>query len=398
MTDPAARIERVVDLLARLATGDLAARGVRSDQDDEIDAVIEGINMLAEELEAGRAELEQRVRERTAELESINSDVLRLADLGNLLAACETPDEAFVITGHGLAAMFAGLSGAMYLYRASRNILEPQATWGELTDLELLDPRDCWALRRGQTHFVDFGSPGVSCPHVTARTGDTLCIPMSAHGETIGLLHLMGHRASSTGMVRMTPPKRQLAGPVAEQVSLALANIELRERLRTQALRDPLTGLYNRRFADEWIAQELSKNSRSGDSLGVIMIDVDHFKRVNDVHGHDAGDAMLKAIAQSFERSLRPEDMPCRYGGEEFLILLSGIDAETLMVRAETLRHEVADLSVKYRKEVLPAVTMSAGVALHPDHGSTADEVIQAADAALYAAKHGGRNRTVLAG
>jgi diguanylate cyclase (GGDEF)-like protein len=397
VTDTGSRIEGVVDLLARLASGDLSARGVRSERDDDIDATVEGINMLAEELEASRDELERRVRERTAELESVNADVLRLAELGNLLAACETADEAFAMTEHGLKAMFEHLSGAMYLYRASRNILELRTSWGEVNAPESLNPRDCWGLRRGHSHAVDFDSATLSCAHVRERTGNSICIPMSAQGETVGMLHVMGHRTSTTGMVALTPVKCQLAIPVAEQLSLALANIDLRERLLVQALRDPLTGLRNRRFADEWIHQEMARTDRNGRSLGVIMMDVDHFKQVNDTYGHDAGDAMLKAIADTFEHSLRPQDLPCRYGGEEFLVLMADIDVSILHDRAEALRRRVEVLSVEFRKTTLPPVTMSAGVAVYPEHGKTAAEIFEAADAALYAAKRAGRNKTCVA-
>jgi diguanylate cyclase (GGDEF)-like protein len=368
VNEPDARVEQVVDLLARLATGDLDARGERSDRDDELDAVIEGINMLAEELKASQAELEQRVEERTqelgsrtAELESINLDMRRLAELGNLLAACETPEEAYAMIANGLGGMFASLSGAMYLYRSSRNILEPHSSWGEITEPELLDPQRCWALRRGQPHFVEARTPGLSCAHVTERTGDTICIPMSAHGETIGMLHLMGHDHGADGMAPLSPGKRQLAVPVAEQISLAMANIQLRQKLRIQALRDPLTGLYNRRFADEWIERETARTSRNHRRLGIIMLDVDHFKQVNDLHGHDAGDELLKAVAEVFQSSLRSDDVPCRYGGEEFLVLVSDIDGATLLERTERLRRSVGEIRVEYRGALLPSVTVSAG-------------------------------------
>jgi diguanylate cyclase (GGDEF)-like protein len=391
------RIERLVELLARLASGDLTARGERSDADDDLDAVIEGINMLAEDLEASHADLEQRVKQRTADLELVNADMLRLAELGNLLAACETADEAYAMISHCLQLMFNEVSGVIYLYRASRNILEPRASWGQFENEDALNPRDCWALRRGHAHLVDFEDATMACSHVNARTGHTICIPMSAHGETVGMLHLMGHRSPRDGMSQLTAEKRQLAIPVAEQISVSLANIALREKLSSQAFLDPLTKLHNRRFADEWIQQEIARTDRHGGSLGVIMVDVDHFKQVNDIHGHDAGDAMLKSIARTFEGSLRPEDMPCRYGGEEFLILLAEIDLPTLHERAETLRRSVADLSVEYRKVTLPPASVSAGIALYPQHGSTAEEVIQAADLALYAAKKAGRNQTAIA-
>ena len=397
MTGAESRIEDVVDLLAKLASGELDARGARSDLDDDIDAVIEGINMLAEELEASRAELEERVQERTAELESVNGDMHRLAELGNLLAACETADEAYEMIAQGLKVMFDGLTGAMYLYRASRNILEPRATWEALATTTPIDPRACWALRRGQTHFVHAEAPSVSCQHVEQRTGSSICIPMSAHGETVGVLHLMEHETIAPRRASLTPAKCQLAVPVAEQISLALANIDLREMLRVQALRDPLTGLHNRRFADEWIHQEIARSDRSGRSLGVMMVDVDHFKQVNDVYGHEAGDVLLKAIGECFVASLRPEDRPCRYGGEEFIILMADIDASQLQARAETLRRNVAGMTVEHRNATLPPITISLGVSVYPDHGDTAHDVIKAADAALYEAKQAGRNRSMVA-
>ncbi len=123
---------------------------------------------------------------------------------------------------------------------------------------------------------------------------------------------------------------------------MALANLRLREALQEQAIRDPLTGLYNRRFMDEWVQGEVSRTDRAGGSLGIVLVDVDLFKQVNDEHGHEAGDEVLQAIAAALRDSLRPEDISCRYGGDEFILLLSFIDLETLGNRAEDLRSRVA--------------------------------------------------------
>lgn len=396
---PDERVEQLVALLTRLATGDLSARGSTSPAEDDLDAIVLGVNMLAEELEASRAELERRVRERTAEFERLNHDVMQLAELGNLLQACADADEAYAVIGHGMRAMFDGLSGVLYRYNASRNLLELRSQWGELDQPDTVTPDQCWALRRGQQHVVDATSPALSCRHVERRTGDSVCIPMAAHGETSGMLHLMGHESEPAPRERwLTEDRRRLGVAVSEQTALSLANLELRETLRTQALRDPLTGLYNRRFVEDWIGRETSRADHSGRSLGVVMADIDRFKRFNDANGHDAGDRLLQAVAEAIRRGLRHGDVPCRYGGEEFLLLLPDLPADQIVVRAEELRASVGRVRVEHQGLPLPGVTLSAGVALYPEHGATAVDVVQAADRALYAAKRAGRDRVVVAG
>ena len=383
-------------MLTRLGTGDLWVRGKRGAGNDDLDAIILGINLLAEELELSRDELEERVRARTSELETFNQDVRRLTELGNLLQASETADEAYSVLNQSLHGIFTGLDGAVYLYRASRNLLEKRADWGSPTGTDVLGPNDCWALRRGQAHFVGAERAALSCRHVGMRTGDSICVPMSARGETIGLLHLMDPGdGSGSGL---TGAKQSLVVAVAEQTSLALANLELRDTLRLQALRDPLTGLLNRRFVEEWIEREIAQTDNSGRSFGVIMLDVDHFKQVNDVHGHDAGDQILKAVAEAIKGSLRPGDLPCRYGGEEFLVLMADIELAILTTRAEQIRQRVAAIHVEIRGRQLPAPTISGGIAMYPQHGATGSFIIDAADAALYQAKRTGRDRIVLAG
>lgn len=190
----------------------------------------------------------------------------------------------------------------------------------------------------------------------------------------------------------LTPAKQSLAMAVSEQAALAMANLELREKLRLQALRDPLTGLLNRRFIDEWMDREVARTDSSGRSFGVIMADIDHFKQINDLHGHEAGDQILKSVGETISGALRPSDLPCRYGGEEFLLLIADVDEPVLVARAELVRNQVENLQVSHRGSMLPGITLSAGVALYPQHGATAAAVIAAADGALYAAKRSGRN------
>jgi diguanylate cyclase (GGDEF)-like protein len=392
------RVAVVVELLTRLASGDFAARGISSAAEDDIDAVIVGINMLAEELEASRNELEQRVLDRTIEFERLNHDILQLTELGNLLQACAVAEEAYAVIEYSLATMFAGLSGAMYLYRASRNLLEMKASWGDERAPEVLSPDECWALRRGQRHLVDAAAPALSCGHVQHRTGDSICIPMSARGETVGLLYLAGHPQqpieAGSGLTRA---KQQLGIAVSEQTALSLANLQLRETLRLQALRDPMTGLFNRRFVEDWIDREVDRAEHAGETLGAMMADVDHFKQINDVYGHDAGDQLLKAVADAIHGSMRGGDVACRYGGEEFLVLIANIDAATLAARAEQLRAAVASIRLEHRGETLRPITLTVGIALYPHDGKNAADVLAAADAALYTAKRAGRDCVISA-
>lgn len=393
-----ARIDEIIGLLTRLAAGDLWVRGKRSESNDDLDAIILGVNALAEELETSREDLEERVSARTADLELFNQDVGRLTELGNLLQASETADEAYSVLAQSLEGIFGGLAGAVYLYRSSRNLLERKSDWGADQGAEVLGPTDCWALRRGQAHLVRAASPALSCRHVAVVTGDSLCVPMSARGNTIGLLHLIEPHGGSAQKAQLTAAKQSLAVAVAEQTSLALANLDLRDTLRLQALRDPLTGLLNRRFVEEWIEREIALTDNSGRSFGVIMLDLDHFKQVNDVHGHDAGDQLLKAVADAIKASLRPTDLPCRYGGEEFLVLMADIDPTVLTARAEQIRVQVAAVQTEIRGRKLASPTVSGGLALYPEHGIDAAAIIHAADAALYEAKRTGRDRVLWAG
>jgi diguanylate cyclase (GGDEF)-like protein len=221
---------------------------------------------------------------------------------------------------------------------------------------------------------------------------------MAAHGETIGLLHLSRHGPSpSQSKSLISDATQRLSVAVGTEIALSLTNLELRETLRRQALRDPLTGLYNRRFVDDWIEREVNRADHVGTSLGVLMADVDHFKQVNDIHGHDAGDQVLVAVSDAIRGSVRAGDVPCRYGGEEFLVLFTDINLDDLLTRADALRATIERLHVEDGARVTPTVTVSVGVALYPQHGAVAADVVKAADTALYAAKRAGRNRVVVA-
>ena len=183
----------------------------------------------------------------------------------------------------------------------------------------------------------------------------------------------------------------------AAQVGLSIANIRLREALRTQSVRDALTGLYNRRYLEETLEREMRRAARAAQSLGILMIDLDHFKNFNDTYGHDAGDAVLRETGASLTKGIRAEDFVCRFGGEEFVVILPTADLETSRARAERLRTKMRELTIMYQGKSLGMVTISVGVAAFPEHGTSPKELMAAADAALYEAKRGGRDKVVVA-
>jgi diguanylate cyclase (GGDEF)-like protein len=186
---------------------------------------------------------------------------------------------------------------------------------------------------------------------------------------------------------------QQLAVSVAQQYLLAVENLRLREKLRGQAIRDPLTGLYNRRYLEAELEREISRAKRKDLAVGVIMLDIDYFKQFNDQYGHDVGDIVLRQIGMFLQDHVRGGDIACRYGGEEFLVILPEISLADAVERAESLRSGVENLNRKEYRTYPGSLSISLGVAVFPQHGRTGHEVMVAADQAMYQAKRAGRNR-----
>lgn len=423
---------RALTLLGRLAKGELTARAKASGADDKVDAIIVGMNMLAEELQANRDLLDRRVAARTVELsrvngrllqesqrrlaieaelqltnrrlqlsvgelERLNSGISQVTELGNLLQACETPEEAYGIISDAGNGVFERLSGALYVYNTPRTVLEMRAHWGEPASANTMLPADCLAVQSGRPYALAATSTDAACRHITTRTGSSICLPLTDRTDTIGVLFVTGHGREQPDAERdLHDDARRLAVMVAEEVELAITNIQLRQRLRLQALRDPLTDLYNRRFLEEWLSKEANRAERAGSPLGILMLDVDFFKGFNDAHGHEAGDRLLAEIAEVLRQNVRSGDLVCRYGGEEFLILCPGAELSTAALRAEQLRAGVAQMRPEHAGG-LTGVTVSIGVAVFPEQGGDPLGVIHAADTALYTAKRSGRNRVEIA-
>ena len=328
------------------------------------------------------------------ELESRDRESVLLTEMNELLQTCMSEEEAQSLVSNFARDLFPQKSGALCLIKSSRNLVETVAHWGDIPSSEtLFAPDQCWALRRGRLHAVAPNDVTPTCAHVRSDfTGAYMCVPMMAHGEALGMLHLSSQAAGSSDEDLKL---RSLAATFAERVGLALANLRLREALRAQSIRDPLTGLFNRRYMEESLERELRRAERNNKPVAAIMIDLDHFKRFNDTFGHDAGDTLLHEFGGLLRARTRKEDIACRYGGEEFLLILPEAAIEDAYRRAEELREGVKHLDLGPARKAA-SVTASMGIALFPDHAQNANALLRAADSALYEAKSSGRDRVVL--
>lgn len=324
----------------------------------------------------------------------------RLATLDEWLQSCKSLDELFKVVSAFMHRTMPATSGQLFIYSNSRDMLVAASAWNGAQQANQVTPDECWALRRGRKYLYDPGELCFVCDHVSASVGPDgdvgqyLCIPVVAHGETVGLFHIAFHDAM-TELDLEDPVK--FCSRCAERISMAIANVKLRDELHEQSTRDPLTGLYNRRYFLDAIRRELMAARHAETSLALLAVDADHFKTFNDTNGHDAGDDVLQAIAQRMRGLVAEQGIACRLGGEEFSILLPKADRTIATGIAEDLRHAVSELRVEYLGGHLPNVTVSIGIAIFPTHGTQVKDLMKQADIALYAAKNAGRNRLQIA-
>lgn len=360
----------------------VAIQGIARDitEHRRTDAALQQAN---QKLAAWVSELEQRTREMTL-----------LNDMGDMLRACLSTEEAYDVIVRVAQQIFPAQVGALYVITSSRNLVEAVAIWGdEVRSERVFSPNECWGLRRGRIHWVEDSQGGLICKHLhqPAPMG-YVCIPMMAQSEALGILHL-----AQPENIKMTESMQRLAVTMSEHIAMALSNLRLHETLRSQSIRDPLTGLFNRRFMEESLELEVRRASRNQRPLGVIMIDLDHFKHFNDTFRHEAGDTLLKELGTLLQTNIRGEDIACRYGGEEFTLILPEGSQEITRQRAEFLREAIKRLDIRHRNEPLGRITASMGVAVFPDNGRTGKALLEAADLALYRSKDAGRDCVTMA-
>jgi diguanylate cyclase (GGDEF)-like protein len=345
---------------------------------------------VATQLEAQAGQLTEAVALTTRH----NRELKLVAELLRAVDAVASVPDAGPVIARTLPKLLPGVSGTLFLLRDDDDhMLDLHTQWGTPSEQPPeMDIESCWALRHG-SRYRTAGYDAPACAHYRKPADEAagrLCIPLVTHDDLIGMLHLEG---LADGPEQET--QERLAVTVAEQLALALGNARLRESLRRQSVLDPLTGLFNRRHFDAALKRELARARRKHVPVSLVLVDIDHFKRVNDEYGHAVGDAVLRTIAQQLRLGIREGDIACRYGGEEMVLLLPECATADASRRAEAIRVALAAITPNPEGEGPERVTASFGVATYPVHAQDGEALFWAADKALYRAKQYGRNRVV---
>ncbi len=340
----------------------------------------------SEKLEATNRQLDRSARE-----------INLLNEFNDHLQVCKTINETHPILKRYGQQLFPDASVSICLMSESRNVVEPFVSWGDQAILDrMFAPDDCWALRRGKMHVESGCQNGTLCPNsqnCNVKFG-YVCTPMMAYGEVLGVLNVC-YPSKQSEYDNEQFLDRRLAQITGDQVALAIANLKLRETLQHQSTRDPLTQLYNRRFLLDNMEREFCRADQEGETVVAMMLDIDYFKQFNDSYGHEAGDLVLREFGALLNNSVRSVDLACRYGGEEFLVVLTNTCLKEALDRAETIRRSVAEMSITHRNQPLGAINVSIGVAGYPMDAETPEHLISRADKALFRAKKAGRNQVV---
>jgi diguanylate cyclase (GGDEF)-like protein len=380
-------VVKLSDVVTRLAAQDYAAVPPHLEQIDEIGDMAQAIRIFRENgLERQRLEHERDADRSMRDL---------LSRMTQRLQASDTLDDLTEVIARFAPEIATGYAGKLYLMDEDRQVMVEATAWGGAARSRAeFSPLCCWALRRGLPHRPSGAQIDIPCDHldhVSEVEADTICLPLIAHRQTLGLMYLEPLQDKTAA-----PATEIYLTMLGENVALAVSNLRLRDALRVMAMADPLTGLANRRHLDTVLSVELAQSEHRGHPISCIMLDIDHFKQFNDRFGHDAGDAVLRAVGGVLMRCTREDGLAFRLGGEEFLLLLPDLDADLAVARAEEIRARIKALRVQHNGEELGSITTSLGVATAPAICPPA-MLIETADAALLRAKRAGRDRAILA-
>jgi len=336
-----------------------------------------------------------RLNKATNDLKIKNEKITLLLEMSDILLVTNSIEELSAVIPNYCTKILSFSSGNFYIMRASRDILEISGHWGNPTiKTDVFIPDQCWALRLGRTHHSSLNSHDLHCDHIHLKENVNvgyICLPLRAKNEVFGVLYIefdlsVGNKLSDT--------EKLLINAFAEVMALALANVRLRDNLRYQSIRDPLTALYNRRYLEEFLTNQLILAQRELIPVTILIMDLDHFKRINDVHGHDAGDMVLKEFSRTLLKFVRRSDLATRFGGEEFVVVLFDSNKDAGMKRADEFRETISHLNMKYGNQDIH-ISVSIGVSSFPENAIDGKELLELADKALYRAKKNGRNQVI---
>lgn len=346
-----------------------------------------------------KLELESKIQSEMQYKKEIESakhflqEVLNINKMNDRLQTCQNSTEAYEIIAHTAKELFPNLSGGLVIRHHDSNEMETVQTWGDVQCLkQSFSIDDCWALREGHVYIVNKIKDGIVCQHFNPLPlSGYLCVPLIVQSGVIGILEL---NAGHDNII--LDHQQQLAITFCEVLRLCLRNIFLKESLSEQVIQDPLTGLFNRRYLDATLPVMIRRTIRNSKILCVAMVDIDFFKKINDTYGHDAGDEVLKYIGNYLKTNMRESDTACRFGGEEFVIIMES-QIKDAVTRLQKISKDISAARLVVNDKTLPPVTISVGIAEAPTHAHNADEMLRLADEALYKAKSSGRNRIEIA-
>ena len=343
---------------------------------------------VAQALAATNKKLEESVRE----LEQRTRDMTLLGELGDILSACLTIDEIYDVIVRVSQELFPSLSGALFMLDPLRNIMESAVEWGGVSCVDsVFTPDECWALRRGKVHWVDDTRVGLVCKHVKIpMSKGFMCVPMMAQSNAVGVLHL-----SYSDGVQMPESRQRLAISMAEYIATALSNLRMHEIMRSQSIHDPLTGLFNRNFMEKSVELELCRASRMQNPLSFIMLSVDRFRHLHEDFDMVVTDSIVRKLGVLLQSNIRKGDIACRFSDDTFVVVLPQTPRDVGLQRAEMFCNLVRMMEMK---DGTGRISISVGAAMYPEHGSTVDMLLRAAETAVGRAGQSGGNCVVAAG
>ncbi|MEH1946149.1 MAG: diguanylate cyclase [Nostoc sp.] len=351
---------------------------------------IGGISIdITESIEAQRSltDLNRQLEEKTLELEAKKQELIYLSDMTDMLYSCDSKDEVYQVVALTCSKLFPNMSGCVCIISNSKNYVQINSIWGsEKISKEIFSLSDCWALRRGKLNLLSPRNTGLICSHlIEPVSGAHLCVPLFGQGEVVGILHIYAPE-------EISPEVQQTSEIIARTLGIALNNLSIKQRLTHENLRDGMTQLFNQSYMQSITEQRLAEAERSGQPLSIIFLDIDNFKSYNSRYGHVTANIVLQGLAKLLLKSIRSFDIACRWGGEEFVIVMPNMTLETLRKRVEQLRLDIEQMQLKDGDRLLEGITASFGIAVS-EPGITVKDFLNRANQAMLEAKRTGKNR-----